>query len=139
MWQVQGLILWHPAAPVRVLSHGRGGPGELLLVGERLFVSQAPPIAVLPWPTDPARSVWSSSAMQRARWPGVVTETTLVRQLGVGHADVFTTPARAVTNHAYSTCAAGDSRLNHWLFVCRQRLPQVNVASIHRTCALVWG
>jgi CBS domain-containing protein len=33
----------------------------------------------------------------------------LVRQLGVGRADVFTTPASAVMNREYNTCSAADS------------------------------
>jgi CBS domain-containing protein len=40
---------------------------------------------------------------------GVITETMLVRQLGVGRADVFSTRAGAVMNHDYSTCGADDS------------------------------
>jgi CBS domain-containing protein len=40
---------------------------------------------------------------------GVITETMLVRQLGVGSANVFTTRAGAVMNRDYHTCAPADS------------------------------
>jgi CBS domain-containing protein len=40
---------------------------------------------------------------------GIITETMLVQQLGVGRADVFTTPASVVMNRDYNTCSAADS------------------------------
>lgn len=40
---------------------------------------------------------------------GVITETVLVRQLGFGRADVFTTRAGEVMNRDYTACAASDS------------------------------
>jgi CBS domain-containing protein len=40
---------------------------------------------------------------------GVITETMLVRQLGVGRANVFTTHAGAVMNRDYNTCTPADS------------------------------
>lgn len=40
---------------------------------------------------------------------GVITETVLVRQLGFGRADVFTTRAAEVMNRDFTACAASDS------------------------------
>jgi arabinose-5-phosphate isomerase len=39
---------------------------------------------------------------------GVITETTLVRRLGLGHADFFSTPARDVMTSEFTACAAED-------------------------------
>lgn len=39
---------------------------------------------------------------------GVITETTLVRRLGLGQADFFTTPARDVMTPEFTTCAPED-------------------------------
>jgi CBS domain-containing protein len=40
---------------------------------------------------------------------GVITETVLVRQLGFGRADVFTTRAGEVMNRDFTACEASDS------------------------------
>ena len=56
---------------------------------------------------------------------GVITETMLVRQLGVGRADVFTTPASAVMNHEYSSCGADDSLAE--VLAMMHRLGQIHV------------
>lgn len=40
---------------------------------------------------------------------GVVTETILVRHLGYGRADIFTTRAGDVMTREFTTCCAGDS------------------------------
>jgi CBS domain-containing protein len=39
---------------------------------------------------------------------GVITETTLVRRLGLGQADFFTTPARDVMTAEFTACAPED-------------------------------
>lgn len=40
---------------------------------------------------------------------GVITETILVRQLGFGNADIFTTKASEAMNKDFTTCLSGDS------------------------------
>lgn len=39
---------------------------------------------------------------------GIVTETDLIRHLGLGHADFFTTRAEAVMSHGFTACAPED-------------------------------
>jgi CBS domain-containing protein len=39
---------------------------------------------------------------------GIITETTLVRRLGLGQADFFTTPARDVMSTEFTACAPDD-------------------------------
>jgi CBS domain-containing protein len=51
---------------------------------------------------------------------GVITETILVRQLGVGHAGVFTTRAGEVMAHDFTVCQATDS-LSEILTMMHQR------------------
>jgi CBS domain-containing protein len=90
-------------APAQVSSLAAVANSRLLKVGTETLLTE---VAALLSASQISLLVVCDAAGSVA---GVITETMLIQQLGIGQADVFTTHAGAVMNRDYHTCAPADS------------------------------